>query len=497
MSSTQVGVSTLGRLGRTLMIIAGLALAGPALGQAPSKPAAQPTTPPPEPVRKKVVEPGPYVKQGDYEYWAFTTRLQVYQKTWRDFSYQIPFETLTIVYPMLPATASSAPRFEEAKGTLDLGGPAWVEGAFLDPGVAPPAGELPHRPERLDRAYSGKVYHSGTNLAKFAVGEIGTPRSTERIGLSIDIPVRTGNVYFDEERALHVPWPKGPWPEVPASTFEPQRWVDYQLNRDGTIQKYNEDVFLTLIDRWLEGQNPLKDFTPVGLAKVLMGGIVRDVQPAINWLNFEIVTPSGSTAPKGPITPWEADFYIGLQLRGAEYAARTTEGASEWDVACLGAAIFRRCGLPARVVVGFDKSKMSESDRQKQRDREAAGLFDQKLKLRAWIEFYLYDEANNTGNWVVCDPYRLRKSMGKPPPLNQKWKFFGNHDELADIIPFSFHFAPPTDVKTYSAPGFWGLLVTPNTPEFAYPAIGFTARKTAVPKDAPRDNVNKGNPFGR
>lgn len=493
------GRTSIARLACVLGLAAGLAAPGVALGQYANQPGKgnqpkAPTTPPDPQAGKlpKPTEPGPYVKQTDYEYWAFRTYLQVYKAgeatsqegTRISFRYEWPFNTMTMVFPMIPATSSASPRYADAEGKLDLGGPAMVNGRFLPPGSKLKEGVYPHQPEILDRSFAGAIYHSGTGLAKFAVGEPGVKRTTLGVGFTIDLPMTTSNTLFDEDRALNIPWPKGPWPEVPASTFQPQQWVDYEVQPGGTMQRYGEDVFKGLIDKWLGGQDPKKDFTPVGLAKVLMAGLVRDIKPDVNLLNYRLERPisTGTDTVMGGGT-----FLVGLQVKGAEYAARSQTGASEWDEACLAAAVFRRCGLPTRVVIGYDKRE--DEEREKGRDL--------KGKCRAWIEFYLFDEAANTGNWVICDPYRMRKKMNQPPPLTQKWKYFGNHDEMASVIPFAFHFVPPTDVRSYGAPAFWGWLVTPGMPAEADTAITFTARKTAVPKDAPRENTNKGNPFGR
>jgi hypothetical protein len=455
----------------------------PVPSPAPAAPAAQPGKLP------KPIEPGPYVRQTDLEYYSFKTMLHIYKSgetqsvegTRLTFRYEIPFETMTLVFPMIPATSSATPRYGEANGLLELGGPAMIDGRFLPAGSPSPKGDYPRRPEILDKNFSGALYHSGISLAKFAVGEPKVTRSTTSVGFTIDLPMTTSNTLFDEERGLQVPWPKGPWPEVPGSTFQPQQWVDYEARPDGTLQRYDEGVFKALADRWLQGLDPQKDLTPAQTAKMLMGGLVRDIKPDRNILNYRLERP---VATNNDTSLGGGTFLVGLQVRGAEYAARSPDGAGEWDVACLGAAVFRRCGLPTRIVVGYDRRE--EEEKEKGRPLKA--------RVRAWIEFYLFDEANNTGNWVICDPYRLRKSMNQPPPLTQKWKYFGTHDEMSSMIPFAFHFVPPTDVRSYGAPAFWGWLVTPGMPMNADTAISFTARKTAVPSDRP---ANQDKPYGR
>lgn len=481
-----------------VLALAGLACSAFAQTSAPAggapSPAKQPpaTTPAPAVKIPEPEEPGPYVKRTDLSYWAFTMHMRLYkggsstdEKGVRiSFRYDLPFETMTLVFPMLPETSGSVPRPNEAIAKLYLGGKEVVSGGFLPPGAVPDKSLFPARPEILERHFSGLPYHSGVKLAKLSHGELGKAQSTNGVRFQIDLPMMSGNTVFDEAKALYVPWPTGPWPAAANSTFLPQQWVDFEVQPGGQIQKYNEDVFKVLIDKWLKGQDPKKDFTPVGLAKVLMGGMVRDIAPGVNVLNYRLERPISDNVDPVDAVIAGTTFLVGLRVHGAEYAARERR-VSEWDYACLGAAIFRRCGLPTRIVVGYDKRESKELE-------EARKL---RGKVRAWFEFYLFDEAKNTGNWVICDPYRLRKDMNQPPKLDNPWKFFGNHDEMESVLPFAFQFLPPTDVRSYGAPAFWGWLVTPGTPTDAQTGIAFTARNTAVPRDAPRNRDNKGKPF--
>ncbi|XVJ60350.1 MAG: transglutaminase domain-containing protein [Tepidisphaera sp.] len=487
------------RLGIAALAVCGLAVSALAQNTAPGggapspqkqPPAATPAAPAvkiPEPI-----EPGPYVRRTDLSYWAFTMHMRLYKGgqsfdekgTRLSFRYDLPFETMTVVFPMLPETSGSVPRPNEAVAKLVLGGREVVGGNFLPPGAVPDKSLFPAKPEILERHFSGLPYHSGVKLAKLSHGELGKTQQTKGVRFQIDLPMMACNTVFDESKALYVPWPKGPWPAAANSTFLPQQWIDFEVRPDGLIQKYDDAVFKALIDKWLKGQDPKAAFTPVGLAKVLMGGMVKDIAPDINVLNYRLERPiSDNTDPVDAVLAG-ATFLVGLQVRGAEYAAREKK-VSEWDYACLGAAIFRRCGLPTRVVIGFDKRESEELEK----GRELRG------KVKAWFEFYLFDEANNTGNWVICDPYRLRKDMNQPPKLENPWKFFGSHDEMESVLPFAFQFLPPTDVRAYGAPAFWGWLVTPGTPTDAQTGIAFTARKTAVPRDAPKNRDNKGKPF--
>jgi hypothetical protein len=135
--------------------------------------------------------------------------------------------------------------------------------------------------------------------------------------------------------------------------------------------------------------------------------------------------------------------------------------------------MYRKCGLPARVVIGLDK---------REEEKEDEGKSKLKSKPRAWVEFCLFDEAKNTVNWVPVDPVRLRKATPTPPKLETPWKYFGTHDELRGIMPFAFHFHPPTSVRSYGSPGFWGWLVTPGVPATASQGIVLDGFGSAVPQ---------------
>jgi hypothetical protein len=63
---------------------------------------------------------------------------------------------------------------------------------------------------------------------------------------------------------------------------------------------------------------------------------------------------------------------------------------------------------------------------------------------------------------VPVDPVRARKRSMQMPPFDKPWRYFGTHDELDTILPFAFHFIPPTTVVSYGY-AFWGWFTTPET----------------------------------
>jgi len=77
--------------------------------------------------------------------------------------------------------------------------------------------------------------------------------------------------------------------------------------------------------------------------------------------------------------------------------------------------------------------------------------------------------------WVPVDVVRMRRSGSRAKPIDQKWPYFGEHDELDRVIPFAFQFHPPTTVVAHGSPAFWGWLVTPKPPDRVLQTVRFLA----------------------
>ncbi|MEL7473459.1 MAG: hypothetical protein AAGK04_09095, partial [Planctomycetota bacterium] len=48
--------------------------------------------------------------------------------------------------------------------------------------------------------------------------------------------------------------------------------------------------------------------------------------------------------------------------------------------------------------------------------------------------------------------------------------------DLDGFVPISFHYHPPTTVRAYNSPGFWGWFSLDNPPTWAYQGLTFDAR---------------------
>jgi hypothetical protein len=112
---------------------------------------------------------------------------------------------------------------------------------------------------------------------------------------------------------------------------------------------------------------------------------------------------------------------------------------------------------------------------------------------KAWVEWCLYDEAQNTVTWVPVDIVEMRKTQSRLPKdyMDKPLKYFGTHDRLDDVMPFSFHFHPPTTVVSYGSPGFWGWIVFPELPQNCNQSIDFRAATTSTRAGDERQEQNR------
>ncbi|MCC6660595.1 MAG: transglutaminase domain-containing protein [Phycisphaerales bacterium] len=397
----------------------------PAASQ-PAAPAAQPRpTPRPAPL---IVPTGDFLKRVNGKDWTLTIDVNIRAGMDRVPADRIPekdlwkFDTIAVVFPLLTGTASSM-TYAAATGQLSLN----------DVRVAVPMDLLPG-------------YPGGTRLGKWGF----TDWTGEELRLHVTLPTTCWNTVFDEARAGRVGWPAGPWPDEAASSFLPEWYMD--VAPDGTA--YDMSPLQNLLDRWTNGKDP-RSLPPVTLAKWIAGRVQEEIQPS----GLGLVASSGR----------RVSGLEGVNLQTVPVTAQRRRG-SEFDVVCLLTAAYRAAGLPARTVIAWDTGEDDD------KPFLAKGS---SARLRAWTEFYLYDEKAGTGNWIPVDVIRLRQSGSRAGKLDQPWKYFGTHDELRNVIPFAHQFHPPTTVRAYGSPGFWGWLVTPKPPDRAVQTLSFTASSTS------------------
>ncbi len=474
-----------------LAAMSGMALVADVARAQPSKPAGSPTQPskggppastptstpatpgsPPGPTKivvattKPPTEPGPFLKASNLSGWRLRSIVQLTQSSevrsekgeTANIKVNFPFETMSVVYPVVPVCANSVS--EELKSTVKfyLNTYERISGQLVVGKSVPlPNGII--RPELLRTQIDGSPYHSGTHLIKMALGEPGKPSTISELKFEVEVPMTCWDTDMEEELAAKVGWPKNGWPLIAATTFEAQLFVDAGPRvQNGPVEKYDVKVFDDLLTKWLNGGEPTK-MPPVRLAKFILSNLLPPFKIEGFGTNLRQETTSGAVHLQG------------LRINGAERAARQMQG-TEWDLVCVTAALFRHAGIPTRTVIGYDIRE------QEQKVTGATGALD--TLPRAWVEIYLYDEVKNVANWIPVDPVRMRKASNRTPRLEDRWQWFGWHDEMRSMLPLGFQFHPPTSVRAYGSAALWGWLVTPVEPIEAGQSLTFVSIKSSI-----------------
>lgn len=345
----------------------------------------------------------------------------------------IAFKTAAVVFPVIRGTASSETDIDNVKSVL----------------------KFDDRPVDLKPEYN-ESYHSNVRLGRWEMRDL----MGREADLELEIPMTCWETTFDERIAAKAVWPAaGKWPAGAASTMRPQARID-DLAADAAALRQ-------LVTTWTEGKSP-QSVSPLMLAKVFAAKVVEHFQPSGEGEEYN-----------------KFGAFTGLDLQGPAVTVQKGTG-SPHDIASLLCGVYRHAGLPARLVVGHDEAgDNGDGDRLYKRARGG-------VRLRSWVEFCLYDETAATEAWIPVDIVRIRSRSSRPGKLDQPWKFFGTHDELDSVLPFAFHYLPPTTVVSYGY-AFWGWFTTPTT-QIAKHFVRFTAQ--TAPKRA-RDQRDRDRPRGR
>lgn len=337
------------------------------------------------------------------------------------------FDTLALIFPIMRETASSLGDVEAVKGTLRVGGRDYTSGFKVLDG-----------------------YPGGAAYGRWDAHELANIRE---ISLVFESGVRSWETHLDENAAAKIGWPEGDWPTEARSTFEPMFGVEYTADSPATTAAIDR-----VLKKWTDGKDP-KSIAPLTLAKYLAGRVVELIQPVGQGLQR-----GRSRTRRG---------FEGFRLQGAERTIKSSRGGP-FDMAAVLAGVYRRAGLPARIVIGlreFDEYDTTDL----QRDD-----FSGENALHAYVEFFLYDEKTGAKGWIPVDVVQMRKHSSRAGPLDRPWEYFGTHDELDYFIPLSFFFHPPTTVRAYGSPGLWGWFVTPEPPAVAFQQLTFATYNTPV-----------------
>jgi hypothetical protein len=317
----------------------------------------------------------------------------------------LKFDTAVIIFPIIESTGSSRTFPDNFKSRVSFDG-----------------SEVDGQPTFITG------YPSGARFARWEARQ----KDANGMRLRVEMGIGAASTRLDETLAMQIPWPTGAWPEVAASTFKPQMFIDYVVNEQEKTASSIE--FAKQVKAWMKDEDP-KKLPPVRVAKMLLGSVVESIQPSGDGLSFN-----------------RTGAFRGFNLKGALQTLKDGKG-SEHDMACVLVAAYRAAGLPARIVIGLDVG--NEGLR---RNSNSSG----QRRLYSIVEFCLIDPGTKKEIWIPVDPVRLRKTSSRPPGIDREWRFFGTHSELSTFIPLSYHYHPPTTVVAHGSPCLWGWITTPN-----------------------------------
>lgn len=287
-------------------------------------------------------------------------------------------------------------------------------------------------------------FQGPSSVGVWRLGDI----NTSSITFEVDIPMRSYRLNIDESRAIsQYPWPSQPYPPDIAINLDPQLFV-----------QSDHPAIRALLSKWLGGRSP-RAVPPYRLAKYLAGRVTEHVQPNGSGLSFGGVDNLDQGGGLGLLS--------GFECFGAAYAAHFGKG-SPHDLANLLCAVYRAAGLPARLTIVADTQRLNTPD--------GIGA------VRAFVEFYLYNETLDFGEWIPVDIQRQREFSSEPPALDQRWEHFGHIEEGTRLAPIAHHWHPPAGVLNAGPPALWGWVTAP-----AIPLATQHVRLTAV--GTPRDSM--------
>lgn len=200
---------------------------------------------------------------------------------------------------------------------------------------------------------------------------------------------------FDDRAARSVHWPINGWPENAGAT----------LHAGAQSDEINTDL-RRLVEGWLGAQT--RAVTPAVLAKYLAARAMTHARADLEPL----LALDGAD---GAI--------VGLRSRGVAGFARAGSG-SEFDLLRTYAAALRLAGIPARLATGLRAGATGDAS------------------LHAWVEFFLYDERAQSGQWIAVDLVAQRRLAHEPPPVADPWRCFGAN--TATLLPFFVGIPQPT-----------------------------------------------------
>lgn len=265
--------------------------------------------------------------------------------------------------------------------------------------------------------------------------------------------VTSYEIEIDEAVAREYRWPQLPWSKAIALCLEPQLLIES-----------DDPVVRQLVHQWTNG-NPRRA-RPYDLAKHL----AREVMIHVTQISGDNLESAGQDPAffenNGVIAPNAATltgFISGFRLIGAAGVARTQRG-SNLDLACLCVAAWRAAGIPSRVVVSIETQQTQDT-----------GF----PCIHAVPEFFVAHDPRvprdappdpdraileADGEWIPFDIQGQREAASRPPPVNQRWQYFGRNENGEFLAPIAFHFQAPISSVSAGPPALWSWRPEPGAP---------------------------------
>ncbi|MBX3351363.1 MAG: transglutaminase domain-containing protein [Phycisphaeraceae bacterium] len=329
--------------------------------------------------------------------------------------------------------------------------------------------------------------------------------NAEQLEFRLQVPVFTHETRYDDARAARIGWPSQ-WPEFVQPSREPSPFIP------------SDDPFVAqLLDDWTQGAH--RSMAPAVLAKHLAKRIVDTIQPnglgVVPWdlgmgsHPFDVIGPCDDSTDGLWLLPGSSRAFRPARrdhdtvdatrfIRGFNVYEPTgvitnnrcftprirqpieTGRANPAVIANLYVALLRAAGIPARVVIGTEVSP--EDLRSVPNTHIPPRTFPEVTingfrvstrgsLIRFWTEFYLFDEDSNRGEWIPVDLHRQRLESSRAPDIDRAWRYFGNHDELDEIVPITSVYTAVEARKPDTIPTLWGWETEPDHPRVSLDSV--------------------------
>ncbi|MEM9066101.1 MAG: transglutaminase domain-containing protein [Planctomycetota bacterium] len=315
---------------------------------------------------------------------------------------------------------------------------AFVEDAGEDLPDASLVAQIDGRDVASDRVFQG---NAATDDAVMGVWTLPSTPITQMLSFVAEYEVTASRLQFDESRARRVEWAAGSWPAAAEAMLEPQEGIELS---DGA--RVPDTALSALLSEATGGRDP-KSIGPVQLAKWLAGQIAT---------KLEVSGVGAVSNDRGQVV---GAGFSSIGLKTYDQTLADGEGSS-FDVCNVLVALYRKAGLPARLVIAYDAGAEEPGKRNRLFEGDERGA----AALRPYVEFALYDERTDSLGWVPVDIVALSERLSTMPQgfLQRPQEGFGTNRELDAIIPLAFAYTPDGSTSSAKAPAFFGLVFQPG-----------------------------------